>query len=87
VAITAEELSAPFTVLEGGRAVIQAIEEARVEAVAFTHEVERAAALIVDAITGLPTPSAIAINEASRMAHRARLAREELLALDPRDAA
>jgi hypothetical protein len=78
-----------LTVLEGGRKPDRrsAAEDARREAIAFTHEVEWAAAEIVNAITGLPVPSTHAINEALRMAHRASAARAELLALGPKDAA
>ena len=42
---------------------------------------------IVNAIIGLPVPSAHAINEALRMAHRAVAAREELFRLNPEPAA
>ena len=78
-----------LTLLEGGRKPDRrtASEDARIEAIAFTHEVEWAAAEIVNAIVGLPVPSAHAINEALRMAHRASAAREELIALGPKDAA
>ena len=73
--------AAPFLrVIDGGSPQMR-IEEAHVEAIAFTHEVEWAAAEIVNAVTGLPVPSMKAINEALRMAHRASAARAELLAL------
>jgi hypothetical protein len=75
-----------LTVIDGGSPLMR-IEEAHVEAIAFTHEVEWAAAEIVNAITGLPVPSTHAINEALRMSHRASAARAELLALGPKDAA
>lgn len=86
MALPADRL--PHLRLLDGRATgASRIEEAHVEAIAFTHEVENAATLIVDQITGLPTPSMSAINAAYRIAHRARLARAELLALGPKDAA
>ena len=61
------------------------LEEAHVEAIAFTYEVEAGVSLIVDQISGLPTPSLSAIEAAFRLAHRARLARAELIALGPTD--
>ena len=88
MALPAAPVAAPgLTVIEGGRAVRQAIEEAHVEAIAFTHEVEWAAAEIVNAVTGLPVPSMKAINEALRIAHKANAAKAELLALSPDGAA
>lgn len=74
-----------LSVIEGGRD--WRIDEAHIEAIAFMDEVEVAVALIVDQITGLPVPSIRAINEAHRLAHRAQLARAEMLALGPKDAA
>lgn len=73
-------------VIDGGSPLMR-IEEAHIEAIAFTHEVEAGVALIVDQIAGLPTPSLAAIDAAYRLAHRARLARAELLALTPEPAA
>jgi hypothetical protein len=73
--------------IDGRGTAVSRIEEAHVEAIAFTHEVELAAVLIVDQITGLPVPSVAAIDAANRIAHRARLARAELVALGPKDAA
>ena len=69
-----------LTVIDGGSPLMR-IEEAHIEAIAFCDEVEWAAAEIVNAIVGLPVPSMKAINEATRMAHRASAARAELLAL------
>lgn len=87
MAVAPETLFHPLTVLDGGRARIQAIEEAHIEAVAFMDECVTAAALIVDAIAGLPIPSLRAIETANRLAHRASLAKAELLDLGPRGAA
>lgn len=76
-----------LTLLEGGRKPDRrsAAEEAHVEAVAFCDEVVSGAARIVDALFGLPVPSALAINEAMRLAYRAERAKAELVALGPRD--
>ena len=71
----------PFglTVIDGGRD--WRADEAHIETIAFLDECEAAAVAIVDAIAGLPVPSAYAINEAGRLAHRARLAKAEILGL------
>jgi hypothetical protein len=79
MAMQREHLSHHLTVLEGG----WKRDEARIETLAFLDEAEASALLIINAITGLPTPSVLAINEAGRIAHRARLARAEILALTP----
>lgn len=76
----------PLRVIDGGSSRMR-IEEAHVEAIAFMDEVQRACAEIVNAVTGLPVPSMAAIDTANRIAHRATLARAELLALGPKDAA
>lgn len=68
-------------VLEGGRALRQAREEAHIEAVAFMDEAAALAERIVGVIAGLPVPSAFAMNELGRLAFKARAAREELLRL------
>lgn len=73
-------------VIDGGSPSMR-IEEAHVEAVAFCDEVVSGAARIVDALFGLPVPSALAINEAMRLAYRAERAKAELVALGPKDAA
>jgi len=77
MALPVEALRNHLTVLEGG----WKREEARVEAIAFLDEAEASALAIIDAIAGLPVPSVFAINEAGKLAHRARLARNEIVAL------
>lgn len=69
--------------LEGGRKADRrtAAEFAHVELMTFFSEVETAAEVIVNAVVGLPVPSTLVINEASRLAFRAGRAREEWLAL------
>lgn len=85
MALPAEHLPR-LRVIDGGSPVMR-IEEAHVEAVAFCDEVVSGAARIVDALFGLPVPSALAINEAMRLAYRAERAKAELVALGPKDAA
>lgn len=84
MALPADQLP-PFglTLLEGG----WKRDEARMEALAFLDEAEASAIAIIDAIAGLPVPSVFAINEAGRIAHRARLAKAEIAALTSPDGA
>lgn len=73
-----------LTVIPGGRAARQRRDEAHIELLTLFAEVERAVSVIVNAITGLPVPSTVAIHEAMRLAYRAQVAREEWLSLtDP----
>lgn len=58
-----------------------ASDENHIELMTFFLEVEEAARAIVNAVTGLLVPSAVAINEANRMAYRAAACRDEYLAL------
>jgi hypothetical protein len=69
-----------LTVIDGGSPGMRR-DEARIEAIAFLDEAEASALLIIDAIVGLPVPSLFAVNEAGKIAHRAALARAEILAL------
>lgn len=85
MAIPVDHLSAHLTLIEGGRAISQRRDEAHIEAIAFMDEVARTAARVVDAITALPVPSMVAINEVNRLAYRATLARNELLTLTTPD--
>lgn len=83
MALPVDRLHQHLTLLEGG----WKREEARIEAIAFLDEAEASAVAIIDAIAGLPVPSVFAINEAGRIAHRARLAKAEILSLGGGDAA
>ena len=85
-------LRGSLSVLDGGRDRRRTAESRRdelhIEVLAFFAEVEHDAAVIVDAVTGLPVPSMVAINRANRLAYRASKAREEWVALSgPEDAA
>ena len=79
MALPREHLPHHLTVLEGG----WKREEARIEAIAFFDEAEASALRIIDAIVALPVPSTVAIDEAGRIAYRARAARAEIIALTP----
>lgn len=67
-------------VIDGGSPAMRS-DENRIELLTFFLEVEEAARVITNAVTGLLVPSALAINEANRMGYRARAAREEYLSL------
>lgn len=67
-------------VIDGGSPAMRR-EEAHIELLTLFAEVEAAARVIVNAVTGLPVPSMVAVNEAHRMAHRAQKARDEYLSL------
>lgn len=68
-----------LTVIDGGRTWQQ--DEAHMELLTLFAEIQVAARVIVNAVTGLPVPSMLAINEAQRLSYRAERAREEWLAL------
>lgn len=83
MAVPKEHLSTHLRVIEGG----WKREEARIEAIAFFDEAEASAMRIIDAIVALPVPSTVAIDEAGRIAYRARAARAEIIALTRPDGA
>jgi hypothetical protein len=70
-----------LTLIDGRLSDTARKDEARIEAIAFLDEAEASALLIIDALVGLPVPSLFAVNEAGKIAHRAALARAEILAL------
>jgi hypothetical protein len=77
-----EALRPSLTVVRGRKPDRRsAVDENHVELLTFFAEVEVAARVIVNAVTGLVVPSAVAINEAHRMAARAIACRAEYLSL------